>query len=135
MKRILPYTFALAILSVVSNVLLIVDFIYKHYAKEADFTTAVMVMFFISFLLFMFTSSIYNYNLTRGEQSVRKLARTIVLLSWVDLLFVSFALIEGIHAEQNPFTNSTVLISWALISILVTAVYFCEKRFGNLYKS
>jgi hypothetical protein len=135
MKRILPYTFALAILSVLSNVLLIVDFINKKYAQEADFTSAVMIMFFISFLLFMFTSSIYNHHLTRGEQSVRKLARTIVLLSWVDLMFVSFALIEGIHAEQNPFTNSTVLISWAFISILVAAAYFCEKKFGNLYKS
>lgn len=134
MKRILPFIFALPILSVVSNVLLIVDFINKNYAKEADFKSTVMVLFSFSCILLMYTTSIYNYHLTRGEQSVRKVARTIVLLSWMDLLLVSFALIEGIHAEQNPFTNSTVLISWALISILVAAAYFCEKKFGNLYK-
>lgn len=132
MKRNLPYIFSLALFSILSNIILFINFIIKDYTKEADFMSSLLVLLFISSLLFLFSRSIYTQQLTHGEKSVRKLTRIIILLSWTDLLFVSFALIEGIHAEQNPFTNSSVIYSWILISFLIVVVYLCEKKFGNL---
>jgi hypothetical protein len=132
MKRNLPYIFSLTLLTVLTNIALVVDYIRENYTKEADFMNMVVALLFISSMLFFICKAIYTQQVTRGEKSVKKLALIILFLCWVDLLFVSLAFIEGIHAEQNPITNESVVYSWIVISIIVTAVHYFEKRYGKL---
>lgn len=134
MKRNLPYVFSLAILSICSNLALVIDFIIRDYSKEKDFMSMVLALLFLSSLLILLSRSIYTQQLTHGEKSVQKLTRIILFLCWIDLMFVSFSSIEGIHAEQNPISNHYVVYSWILISILVAIIYWCEKKVGNLNK-
>jgi len=109
MKRNLPYIFSLTLLTVLTNIALVVDYISENYTKEADFMNMVVALLFISSILFFLCKTIYAQQVTRGEKSVKKLALIILFLCWVDPLFVSFAFIEGIHAEQNPITNESVV--------------------------
>jgi hypothetical protein len=132
LKKILPFIFTLSFITVILNVFLIVHFIIKNYTGEKDFIYLVLVMMFVSAQLIFLCRSIYNYTVTRGEKSINKIANVILGLCWIDLSFVSLSFIEGINAQQNPFTNNYVITSWVIISMVVLLVGFLERRYKNI---
>ncbi|MBU3178460.1 hypothetical protein KPL47_19240 [Clostridium estertheticum] len=127
-KKTVPLIFSLSLITIVFNILLIIDFVIKNYAGNDDFTSLVLVLTLASAQLIFLCRSVYKNNVTNGVKSIKKLTNVILFINWLDLMFVVFAFIEGINAQQNPFTNINVIIPWTIITLVVISIRYIHFK-------
>ncbi|MBU3156425.1 hypothetical protein [Clostridium estertheticum] len=127
-KKTVPLIFKLSLITIVFNILLIIDFVIKNYAGNNDFSSLVLVLTLASAQLIFLCRSVYKNNVTNGEKSIKKLTNVILFINWLDLMFVVFAFIEGINAQQNPFTNINVIIPWTIITLVVISIRYIHFK-------
>ncbi|APC39217.1 hypothetical protein [Clostridium estertheticum] len=127
-KKTVPLIFSLSLITIVFNILLIIDFVIKNYAGNSDFSSLVIVLTLASAQLIFLSRSVYKNNVTNGAKSIKKLTNVILFINWLDLMFVVFAFIEGINAQQNPFTNINVIIPWTIITLVVISIRYIHSK-------
>ncbi|MCB2353857.1 hypothetical protein [Clostridium estertheticum] len=127
-KKTVPLIFSLSLITIVFNILLIIDFVIKDYAGNSDFSSLVIVLTLASAQLIFLCRSVYKNNVTNGAKSIKKLTNVILFINWLDLMFVVFAFIEGINAQQNPFTNINVIIPWTIITWVVISIRYIHFK-------
>ncbi|MPQ30477.1 hypothetical protein E4V42_03345 [Clostridium estertheticum] len=127
-KKTVPLIFSLSLITIVFNILLIIDFVIKNYAGNSDFSSLVIVLTLASAQLIFLSRSVYKNNVTNGVKSIKKLTNVILFINWLDLMFVVFAFIEGINAQQNPFTNINVIIPWTIITLVVISIRYIHSK-------
>ncbi|NNU75124.1 hypothetical protein [Clostridium estertheticum] len=127
-KKTVPLIFSLSLITIVFNILLIIDFVIKNYAGNSDFSSLVIVLTLASAQLIFLCRSVYKNNVTNGVKSIKKLTNVILFINWLDLMFVVFAFIEGINAQQNPFTNINVIIPWTIITLVVISIRYIHFK-------
>ncbi|MBU3215698.1 hypothetical protein LL033_05450 [Clostridium estertheticum] len=127
-KKTVPLIFRLSLITIVFNILLIIDFVIKNYAGNNDFSSLVLVLTLASAQLIFLCRSVYKNHVTNGKKSIKKLTNIILFINWLDLMFVVFAFIEGINAQQNPFTNINVIIPWTIITVVVISIRYIHFK-------
>ncbi|MBW9154084.1 hypothetical protein [Clostridium estertheticum] len=127
-KKTVPLIFRLSLITIVFNILLIIDFVIKNYAGNNDFSSLVLVLTLASAQLIFLCRSVYKNHVTSGKKSIKKLTNIILFINWLDLMFVVFAFIEGINAQQNPFTNINVIIPWTIITVVVISIRYIHFK-------
>ncbi|MBX4265080.1 hypothetical protein [Clostridium estertheticum] len=127
-KKTVPLIFSLSLITIIFNILLIIDFVIKNYAGNSDFSSLVIVLALASAQLIFLCRSVYKNNVTNGVKSIKKLTNVILFINWLDLMFVVFAFIEGINAQQNPFTNINVIIPWTIITLVVISIRYIHSK-------
>ncbi|MBU3199830.1 hypothetical protein LL037_08035 [Clostridium estertheticum] len=127
-KKTVPLIFRLSLITIVFNILLIIDFVIKNYAGNNDFSSLLLVLTLASAQLIFLCRSVYKNNVTNGGKSIKKLTNIILFINWLDLMFVVFAFIEGINAQQNPFTNINVIIPWTIITLVVISIRYIHFK-------
>ncbi|MBX4268530.1 hypothetical protein [Clostridium estertheticum] len=127
-KKTVPLIFSLSLITIIFNILLIIDFVIKNYAGNSDFSSLVIVLALASAQLIFLCRSVYKNNVTNGVKSIKKLTNVILFINWLDLMFVVFAFIEGINAQQNPFTNINVIIPWTIITLVVISIRYIHFK-------
>ncbi|MBW9172559.1 hypothetical protein K2F43_15250 [Clostridium estertheticum] len=127
-KKTVPLILSLSLITIVFNILLIIDFVIKNYAGNSDFSSLVIVLTLASAQLIFLCRSVYKNNVTNGVKSIKKLTNVILFINWLDLMFVVFAFIEGINAQQNPFTNINVIIPWTIITLVVISIRYIHFK-------
>ncbi|MCB2361098.1 hypothetical protein [Clostridium estertheticum] len=127
-KKTVPLIFGLSLITIIFNILLIIDFVIKNYAGNSDFSSLVIVLTLASAQLIFLCRSVYKNNVTNGVKSIKKLTNVILFINWLDLMFVVFAFVEGINAQQNPFTNINVIIPWTIITLVVISIRYIHFK-------
>ncbi|QSZ26445.1 hypothetical protein ACETAC_05925 [Aceticella autotrophica] len=129
MKKILPLTYSLSILTIILNIVLIIDVAIGDGISNKDFIYTFLILMFSSSQLILNGYSIFNYNVTNGLKSIRKLFYGMLLINWANLLFISLTFIEGINTKQNPLTNTNLIISWIVITLVIIMVKYLDKKY------